>query len=99
VYGGTVLFHITTRTAWERARSTGVYQPESFAREGFLHLSTETQWPRTLARFYAGVPDLVLLVIDPAHAGDIRYERADGDDFPHLYNPLAIAAVTDVRDL
>ena len=95
-----VLFHITTRAVWTDAVAAGRYQPASLASEGFIHLSTEAQWPRTLARFFAGQRDLVLLVIDPARgAHEIRYEIADGDEFPHLYGPLAIDAVVEVRSI
>lgn len=90
------LFHITTRAAWEAA--TGEYRAPSLAEVGFIHLSTAEQWPATLARFFAGQRDLVLLEIDPSGL-PIRFERADGDDFPHLYGPLPVAAVRAVRSL
>jgi uncharacterized protein (DUF952 family) len=89
------LFHITTRDAWERACAAGEYRPASLASEGFIHLSTAAQWPATRQRFYRDVPDLVLLHVAPAGL-EIRYERADGDDFPHLYGPLPIGAVIEV---
>lgn len=92
------LFHIVTREAWERARAAGEYRPASLASEGFIHLSTAAQWPATRQRFYRDVPDLVLLQVAPAGL-DIRYERADRDDFPHLYGPLPITSVIDVTDL
>lgn len=94
----TTLFHITTRTAWEAAKPTGEYRPPSLASEGFIHLSTAAQWRATRERFYRDVPDLVLLHIEPAGL-DIRYERADDDDFPHLYGPLPASAIIDVTAL
>jgi uncharacterized protein (DUF952 family) len=95
-----MLFHIVDRRTWEAARAAGVYRPASLATEGFIHLSTAEQWPETHARFYAGVADLVLLEIEPTLlSADVRYERADGDDFPHLYGPLEVDAVVNVRRL
>jgi uncharacterized protein (DUF952 family) len=38
-------------------------------------------------------------VIDPDRAGVVRYEPADGDVFPHLYNALDVAAVVGVQEL
>ena len=90
------LFHITTRAAWDAA--VGDYRAPSLAEVGFIHLSTAAQWPVTLARFFAGQTGLVLLELDPTGL-DVRFERADGDDFPHLYGPLPRAAVVGVRDL
>jgi uncharacterized protein (DUF952 family) len=90
------LFHILTAVEWERARVGEAYRPASLATEGFIHLSTETQWQRTLARFFAGQPGMVLLEIE-ATGLDVRFEPADGELFPHLYAPLPIAAVVSVR--
>jgi uncharacterized protein (DUF952 family) len=94
-----VLFHITTREAWQHAVATGDYQPVSLEREGFIHLSTEAQWPRTRARFFADQTDLLLLVIDPDRVTDVRWESADSESFPHLYSALTISAVVEVREL
>ena len=92
----TPLYHLVTRAAWDLVRDA--YAPASLASEGFIHLSTAAQWPKTRARFFAGVPELVLLAIDPTGL-DIRYEAADGDHFPHLYGALPVAAVVAVTPL
>jgi uncharacterized protein (DUF952 family) len=94
----TSVFHITTRAAWDAAQAAGAYRADSLATEGFIHLSTAAQLPRTLQRFYRGVPDLVVLAIDPARLrSELRYERADGDEFPHLYGPLPLDAVVSAE--
>ncbi len=94
------LFHITQASAWQAALAAGEYRAASLAEVGFIHLSTAAQWPGTLARFYRGHADLVLLELDGDRLGDaVRFERADGDDFPHLYAPLPIAAVLAVHPL
>lgn len=93
------LFHITTSPAWAAAQQAGEYRAE-LARDGFIHLSTERQWPGVIRRFYAGQTGLVLLVIDDARlTAPVRFERADGDEFPHLYGPLDLHAVIEVRAL
>ena len=48
--------------------------------------------------FYADLDDLVLLTIDPDGL-DVRDERVGDDVFPHIYGPLPIKAVIDVRPL
>ena len=94
------LFHITTRAAWDAARAAGEYRAESLAREGFIHLSTAAQWRATLARFFRGQRDLVLLAIrsEALHA-PVRFDEADGERFPHLYGPLNLDAVVEAQDL
>jgi len=95
-----VLYHLTTRDAWQRAVAIGDYLAPSLEDEGFIHLSTESQWPAVRTRFYAEVGDLLLLVIDPERLRhEIRYEAADGDRYPHLYGPLDVSAVIEVREL
>lgn len=96
----TVFLHITTRDAWAVAERRGVYRAPSLDTEGFIHLSLERQWLGTAARFFHGQPGLVLLVIPAARlSADVRFERADGDEFPHLYGELPVEAVTHVLDL
>ncbi|MBL8918028.1 MAG: DUF952 domain-containing protein [Myxococcaceae bacterium] len=92
------LFHLCATHAWSAV--TTDYRPASLGTEGFIHLSTEQQWRGTAARFFRGCDDLLLLELDAASlAGLVRFEPADGDEFPHLYGPLprtAVVAVTNV---
>ncbi|MFT3838036.1 MAG: DUF952 domain-containing protein [Myxococcaceae bacterium] len=94
------LFHITTAQAWESAKAAGEYRAPSLDTEGFIHLSNEQQWPRTLERFFKGKTGLVLLELDEAklHA-PLKLEPNDGDVFPHLYGPLNLDAVIAVQPL
>ena len=94
------LFHITTREAWDAARRAGEYRAPSLETEGFIHLSTGEQWPRTARRFFLGQSGLVLLSIDDSLLdAPVRFEPADGEEFPHLYGPLEARAVVEVTDL
>lgn len=95
-YPADTLFHITTHAAWQAASTAGEYRAPSLEREGFIHLSTAAQWRATLARFFRGQRELVLLAIRPAALrAPVRFEPADGDHFPHLYGPLNLDAVID----
>lgn len=60
-----------------------------------MHLSLRAQVPGTLARFFAGRDDVVLLRIDPARlTAEVRFEEGEpGELFPHLYGPLPVEAV------
>ena len=95
-----MLYHLVEAHAWEAAQASGMYEPPSLASEGFIHLSTAEQWPATRDRFYADTPDLLLLEIEETLlSAQVRYERADGQDFPHLYGPLEVDAVVSVKRL
>ena len=93
------VLHIATEDEWADAQRTGEVHPASLDREGFVHCSTAEQLPRTLSRHFADVDHLVVLEIDPAHAGvELKSEDAGGGEaFPHLYGPVPIDAVTGVR--
>ncbi|MBK7864236.1 MAG: DUF952 domain-containing protein [Archangiaceae bacterium] len=88
------LWHITTSAEWDEARALGEHRPASLATEGFVHLSSDSQWGNTAGRFFKGRTGLVLLKIDEAKLkAEVRWEAADGDRFPHLYGPLNVDAV------
>jgi uncharacterized protein (DUF952 family) len=95
-----VILHIASRSAWEAARTAGTYSAESLSSEGFIHFSRWSQLAATAGRYYAGVPDLVVLVVDPS-ALDVRVEPSPstGESFPHLYEPLPVSAVVEVLPL
>jgi len=98
------IYHIATRDDWERARRDGEYttstRGRTLAEEGFIHASTAGQVALVANAFYRGEPDLLLLVIDRAMVGpEIRYEQVPGQatPYPHIYGPLNLDAVLEVR--
>ena len=94
------ILHVAERSVWEAARTAGAYRAESLDSEGFIHFSSWSQLARTVGRYYAGVPGLVVLVVDPEGL-DLRLEPSPstGESFPHLYEPLPAAAVVEVLPL
>ena len=94
------ILHITTRPDWQAALEAGEYRAASLDSEGFIHCSTAEQIAATANRFYAGQSGLLLLHIDPQLlAAEVRWEPADGQEFPHIYGPLNPDAVVDVEVL
>ncbi|MEU1294192.1 DUF952 domain-containing protein [Streptomyces sp. NPDC005840] len=92
------ILHLTERALWDAARARGVYEMSTRGRtlqeEGFVHCSTAAQLPGVAAAFYAGLDDLVVLVVDPALLdAEVRYEGG----FPHVYGPIPVNAVVEVR--
>jgi len=96
-----MIYHITSRTAWQQAQQAGIYAADSLASEGFIHFSTAAQVLTTANRFYRGQSQLVLLAVDPQRRrAELRYEESEpGAWFPHLFGPLNLDAVVAVHDL
>ena len=100
----TVIYHITTRDAWDAAQAAGEYEAPSLAEEGFIHCSgDEAQTLRVVQRLYSGVTGLQVLDVDairlraevkrePSHSGS-------GEIYPHIYGKINLDAVVRVRDL
>ena len=92
------LHHLVADDEWRLAEAAGAYAPATLEREGFIHLSTSDQLPRTAERFYAGRTDLVVVTVhEDRLRAPLRYDPADGEEFPHLYGPLNLDAVIDVK--
>ena len=105
-----MIYHITSRLAWDEARERGDYRAESLEAEGFIHCSTREQVVPVAEKFYKGQVDLLLLVIKPERlTSDLKWESPaggapppgvpQGDLFPHIYGPLNLEAIVRVFDL
>lgn len=100
------IFHLALAADWAAAQESGAYRISTLGRtleqEGFLHASRADQWAAVKERFYAEVPEaLVLLEIDPNRlTSELRVEEVPeaGDSFPHIYGPLNLDAVVEVHE-
>lgn len=94
------IVHICPRRDWLAAQAAGIYRAASLENVGFIHCSRPEQVPGVLQRFFAGAGDLLLLWIDPRRLqAELRWESADGEQFPHLYGALNLDAVVGVEAL
>lgn len=91
-----VIYKIVPVALWEEARKNGLFEgaPVDLA-DGFIHFSTAEQAKETAARHFASQADLLLVSVDAAALGEkLVFEPSRGGAlFPHLYAPLAFAAV------
>ncbi len=55
--------------------------------DGYVHFSTSKQVQETLAKWFKGQRDLVLVSVDSDNFGmDLKWEKSRGGDFfPHVY--------------
>ena len=87
--------HLATLADWEK-RSSAHYEPAGLAEEGFIHLCTREQLAGAVERYYQGRDDLMLLTVRTDRL-DARLVWEDttgrGERFPHVYGPIALAAV------
>ena len=105
-----MIYHITSRTAWDEARQRGDYRAASLGTEGFIHCSTDEQVIPVAEKYYKGQDSLLLLVIEPERlTSDLKWEPPaegapppgvpEGSLFPHIYGPVNLDAVIRVFDL
>jgi uncharacterized protein (DUF952 family) len=96
------VYKICPEGALQEARRCGRFDGSADdARDGFIHLSAGSQVAGTLAKYFAGQRNLVLLAIDPERLGErLRWETSRGGElFPHLYGRLDLAHVISVEPL
>ncbi len=96
------IYHVCSAADWARATASGTYEGSTDdARDGYLHFSTATQVRESVAKHRAGQEGLVMLAVNPDGLGNaLRWEPSRGGAlFPHLYGPLAVAAVAQVIPL
>ena len=96
------IFKIVHEHEWHEAERSGEYLGSAKDRtDGFLHFSTARQVPGTLARYYSGIDDLLLVCVDATPFGSsLKYEAArDGSLYPHLYAPLGVGAAQWVKPI
>jgi chorismate synthase len=95
------IFHITTQTAIDAAKSSGFLLADSLQTEGFIHCSEAWQLPGVMERFYKGIEGLKLVKISPAKlTSKLVYEKAaDVEDwFPHVYGAVNWEAIIFVKE-
>lgn len=103
------LFHIVTRREWEALPSGARYEPDSLRREGFIHLSSDTQLLPSAARHFSTETDLLVLSLHTERVIDrVRYELAEysasqvagrctqGERYPHLYGSIEPEDIAEV---
>lgn len=97
----TILYHAAVQADWE-SRTSETYQPAGLVDEGFVHLSSAEQLIGTLHKHYLGRRDLMLLTVDTEQvSAELVWEDlyGSGMEFPHVYGPIELLAVTDVTPL
>lgn len=95
------IYHVVTAADWAKADKQSTYEAASIHTEGFIHASERSQVGGVLSRYYANVPDLLLLHIDTDRlTSELRYEVSTNHElFPHIYGPINRDAVVEIEKL
>ncbi len=66
--------------------------------DGFIHLSTASQLAETLDKHFADQSGLFIAAVDLERLGEtVKWEISrGGQQFPHVYGPLPLCAITRV---
>ena len=102
------IYHLAEPEYWEQARVIGSYTQSTRGRtmqeEGFIHCSSDRQWPVVRRAYYGDLTGpLVLLEIDESRLTEPPVVEVGnpetGETFPHLYAALPVEAVVGVTEL
>ena len=94
------IYHITSAAEAGGAAKSGLYAPQGFAADGFIHCSYAHQVCDVANTRFQGRTDLVLLEIDRSKLPcDVVDENLEGGAqlFPHIYGRLPMSAVVRIH--
>ncbi len=97
-----MIYHITTKTGWEKWVTHAYYESETLDQEGFIHCcATDAQVEGVLQRYFVGQKELILLHIDPTKLiAALKYELATNDElFPHIYGAINKEAISKMANI
>ena len=102
-----MIYHIALPGDWMAAQAEGAYtvstRGRTLADEGFIHAGDTLEQVEAVRQFaYSDLEDLLLLEIDESKVDSpiVRETPPGGDqEFPHIYGPWPLSAVTGVRKL
>ena len=91
--------HLTPEAVWQAQLPHATYAPEAFAAEGFVHCTDDHELLVEVAnRYYRDDPRVYLVLdIDLARVQAPAFYDDEARQYPHVYGPIARAAVTRVR--
>lgn len=96
----TPIIKLLRAAEWAAFQRDGVFagSPDDL-RDGYIHISTPEQAPGTLAKWFADDVGVVALTLDADALGAaLKWEESRGGMlFPHLYRPLRLDEVIEVR--
>jgi uncharacterized protein (DUF952 family) len=99
----TVIYKIVRGDEWQTFQKTKTFSGSALDRQdGFIHCSTQHQWPKVKEKFFKDEKDVYLLTLTVTPLQPlIKWEESprSGEVYPHLYGSLPLAAVVRAEKL
>jgi uncharacterized protein (DUF952 family) len=98
-----MIYHLTTHTIWQKTLDSnkGFYKHPSLESEGFIHCSFQEQVAESANLHFPEEEELVILYIVERRIKELVKSEASrkGELFPHVYGPMPLEAIEEVRIL
>ena len=93
----TILYKVLRPFEWDEFQKNKIFKGSAHdLRDGFIHLSLETQLEFVINNFFQDENQIYILSFDKLD--NIKWEEAsNGEKFPHLYDTLKIEEILEVR--
>jgi len=92
-----MIYHLCQRQEWMNSQKQGEFRDTSLVQDGFIHCSQYDQVTEVANRYYKGVPDMVVLCLEPGKLiSEIRWEKVGSEYYPHIYGPINLEAVNKI---
>ncbi|MFK7852965.1 MAG: DUF952 domain-containing protein [Granulosicoccus sp.] len=94
-----IIYHIARSPDLQKRLSTDDYRCASLKDEGFIHCCDQHQLAGVVNRYYQGVDELDLLMIDvdKLSCALIHENTVGGSElFPHVYGPIDASAIIEI---
>lgn len=92
-----LIYLLMNNQDYQRARSSGVWDPPSRAVEGFIHASPAHQLTRVANKHYSQFEELQIVLLQTERLlSEVLWEPASGDLYPHVYGPINMNAAVKV---
>jgi uncharacterized protein (DUF952 family) len=96
----TRIYKLVSRPEWQAAKAAGAFLGAAVdLADGYIHFSTGAQAVETARKYFAGLPDILIVGFEAEALGPgLKWEPSRGGDlFPHLYGPLDPALAVEER--
>lgn len=85
-----MIYKILTSEQMAVVEAGGAMQAPVDLADGYVHFSTSTQVQETLAKWFRGQSELLVIAVDESDFGtDLKWEKSRGGEyFPHVYTSV-----------